>query len=152
MTTDNTVPSIEKTVTVPATAARAFDLFTRGMNDWWPGHRHSVSAGKGEMPKEIVFEPREGGSIFEIMPDGTRSDWGIVTNWEPGKRFEMTWHPGESGQVTTRVSVRFEDVEEGCRVTLVHSGWQALGEGAMARRDGYDGGWIKVLEDFRAAL
>lgn len=151
MTTTQIAP-VTKDVTVAATPKAAFDLFTARMNDWWPGHRHSVSAGQGDRPKEMVFEAREGGAIYEIMPDGTRSDWGVVELWEPGRKFAMTWHPGESDEVVTRVAVSFEETDEGCRVTLVHSGWDALGEAGMRRRDGYDGGWIKVLEDFRLAF
>ena len=152
MTTTTNIAPVEKTVTVAATPDRAFDLFTTGMNSWWPGHRHSVSAGQGATPQKMVFEAEDGGAIYEILPDGSRADWGVVTVWEPGRRFAMTWHPGESGAVTTKVEVRFAAVDEGCRVTLVHSGWDALGEAGAARRGGYDGGWIKVLDDFRTAL
>lgn len=152
MATKTRIAPVEKTVIVASTPGRAFERFTAGMDTWWPGHRHSVSAGQGLTPQKLVFEAREGGAVFEITPDGTRVDWGVVTAWEPGRRFEMTWHPGESGEVTTLVEVRFDEVDEGCRVTLVHSGWDALGEAGMSRRGGYDGGWVGVLEDFRAAL
>ncbi len=33
------------------------------------------------------------------------------------------------------------------RVTLVHSGWQKLGEKAAKAREGYDTGWRTVLSD-----
>lgn len=147
-----TIAPVTHSVTVAATPETAFETFTAGMDRWWPGHRHSVSAGKGETPKELVFEPKLGGAIYEIMPDGTRCDWGVVELWEPGRRFAMSWHPGEGPEVHTRVEVSFRGVEDGCEVTLVHSGWEALGEGASARRDSYDSGWIKVLEDFRGAV
>lgn len=152
MTTTTDIAPVEKTVTVPATPERAFALFTDGMNDWWPGHRHSVSAGEGTTPRELVFETRPGGAIYEVKADGTRCDWGVVEVWEPGQRVEMTWHPGETNARATRVAVSFDAVDDGCRVRLTHSGWKALVDGAGARRDSYDSGWKKVLEDFRAAL
>ena len=152
MTTTTHIAPVEKTVTVNATPERAFALWTSGMAEWWPGHRHSVSAGQGAVPKSLVFEAREGGMVYEILPDGTRADWGVIEVWEPGRRFEMTWHPGEGPEVATRVEVAFAAVDGGCRVTLIHSGWEVLGEGASGRRGGYDGGWVRVLEDFDAAI
>lgn len=153
MTTDTTsIAPVEKTLTVPATPQQAFALFTGRMADWWPGDRHSVSAmAEGARPEKLVFEASPGGAVFEITPDGTRHDWGVIDLWEPPGRFAMTWHPGQPEADATRVEIGFEAVPEGCRVTLVHSGWDRLGEAARARRDGYDSGWDGVLADFKAA-
>ena len=37
---------------------------------------------------------------------------------------------------------------EGTRLTLVHTGWEALGDAAAEARQGYDGGWAGVLDRY----
>jgi len=139
---------IVKTVEVAAPAARAFLRFTEGLGTWWPVESHSVSAGQNARPDAIVFEAAEGGAIYEILPDGTRADWGRVLAWDPPSRFTMSWHPGHGEDRATRVEVTFEDLPEGrCRVTLVHTGWEALDDGAE-RRENYRTGWDGVLARF----
>jgi len=50
------------------------------------------------------------------------------------------------------VEVTFAADGKGTRVTLVHSGWQKLGEKGAAARAGYGEGWTVVLgEAFAAA-
>ena len=39
------IDPIEKTLVVPLTPDRAFDLFTNRMASWWPLDKHSLSAG-----------------------------------------------------------------------------------------------------------
>ena len=64
----------------------------------------------------------------------------------------MTWHPGHSEETATRFDVTFIPEGSGTLLTLVHSGWEALGEDGQARRDGYDGGWNGVLKRFEEAV
>ena len=137
---------IVKTIEVNGSPARAFARFTEGMASWWPGRQHSVSGMKGTEPKEIVFEAKPGGAVYEITPEGERCDWGRVTEWEPGERFAMTWHPGNSPELATKLELAFSDAPGGrCRVTLIHSGWEVLGDLAEDRRASYDGGWAYVF-------
>lgn len=136
---------IVKTLALPCTAARAFEIFVHSTTSWWPGG-HSVSAGAGATPQAVVIEPRVGGAVYETMHDGTRTEWGRVLEYEDGARLAMTWHPGNNTDNPTTVEVAFEDLPGGTsRITLTHSGWEAWGEFAADRRTGYDAGWDIVL-------
>ncbi len=136
---------IVKTLELPCTAARAFDIFTRETARWWPGD-HSVSSAAGKKPQAVTIEAKPGGAIYETMHDGSRCDWGRVLEFEGGVRFAMSWHPGNNADNPTRVEVAFEDRPGGgSRLTLTHSGWEAWGEDGPARRTSYDGGWNVVL-------
>lgn len=136
---------IVKTLELPCAAARAFDIFTRDTTRWWPGS-HSVSSGAGKAPQAVTIEAKPGGAVYETMHDASRCDWGRVLEFEDGVRFAMTWHPGDNGDNPTRVEVAFEDLPGGgARLTLTHTGWEAWGEGARARRDSYNAGWDAVL-------
>ena len=59
-----------KTIDVPCSPARAFDVFVRNTARWWPLDRHSVSAGQGQTARDITIEPRVGGAIYETTHDG----------------------------------------------------------------------------------
>ncbi|MDJ0827508.1 MAG: SRPBCC domain-containing protein [Rhodobacter sp.] len=137
---------IVKTVTVPLPSDRAFTLFTRDIAEWWPLDSHSLSAQEEGQPARSVDIPAEvGGEVRETRPDGSTAPWGRVTDYTPGIRFGMTWHVGRSEAQASHVSVDFVAVADGTRVTLVHSGWQALGTEATAIRAGYVTGWDYVL-------
>lgn len=138
---------IVKTVTVVAPIANAFEVFTSHIARWWPGHDHSVSAGQGEKPQDIVFEQKPGGAIYEIQPNGVRSDWGVVQDWTPPAGFSMTWHPGGTADKATLVTLEFQTVDEGTKVTLTHTGWEVLGDTASKTAHGYSSGWDYVLGD-----
>ncbi|MEO0653301.1 MAG: ATPase, partial [Pseudomonadota bacterium] len=45
----------------------------------------------------------------------------------------------------TQVDVRFTQTEAGTRVELTHSGFEALGDAAVAQHTGYTSGWDPVL-------
>lgn len=141
------VEPIVKTVVVDCAADKAFDVFTRQTTNWWPRDKHAVSAMNGESAKSVTIEGHVGGAIYEIMPDGSRIEWGIVTAYTDGESIAMTWHPGTGPEEATEVSVSFKASEGGkTEVTLVHSNWDILGEAAQVNRDGYDGGWVFVFE------
>src|SRR5690606_23581431 len=63
---------IRRTVRVPVDPGRAFDLFTDGLDSWWP--REYTWA--GETLEVIGIEPGVGGHCFERGPHGFRCDWG----------------------------------------------------------------------------
>ena len=137
-----------KTIDVPCSPARAFDVFVRNTARWWPLDRHSVSAGQGQTARDITIEPRVGGAIYETTHDGARSDWGAE-----GSHFAMTWHPGNPVAQATRLDIRFTELSaDRTRVELTHSGWEVLGDDAETRRDGYNNGWNGVLDAYQAAI
>lgn len=75
------------------------------------------------------LEPRVGGRFLEVYDEACDEHFeiGKVRVWQPPERivFGMRgrdFHPGES----TEVDVRFEPVNGGTRVTVHHTGWDAL--------------------------
>lgn len=153
MAIDPALAPVVKTLSVKASPERAFDVFANRMDQWWPLHRMAVSPSAKAAPAvSVTVEPRIGGRIYETAPDGEQFEWGIVSVWEPGKRLEFSWRPGLPREKETRVDVRFEAEGEGCRVTLVHDGWDKRPGGAQARPE-YDPGWDYVFgECFGACL
>lgn len=137
---------IVKTVFVGCSAAKAFDVFARETSSWWPLDGHAVSARDGKAAQAVTIEPRVGGAVYETMHDGSRAEWGEVLAFDPGRRLEITWHPGRNAEFPTRVLVDFADMDDGeCRVTLTHSNWEVWGERAVQMRENYNSGWDIVL-------
>ena len=139
---------VRKSVTVPATPQRAFELFTTHMHEWWPLSTHSVGA---EDAVSVTFGKGAGAAILETMADGTTSVWGTVTHWEPPQRVAFTWHAGTAETEATSVEVTFTPNGPASTVVrLIHSGWERRPDGASAR-DGYDSGWEPVVGCFAEA-
>lgn len=138
---------VVKTRTVKRPPAEAFALFTDGLNRWWPRASHSVFEARAA---RVGIDPFVGGEIYEVRDDGERLAWGRVLAWEPPARVAFTWHPGHDAAQAQEVEVTFAPDPEGTRLTLTHSGWQALGDGAAGARRGYDGGWESVLGHYEA--
>ena len=90
-------------------------------------------------------EPRAGGRLVETARDGTEHPWGTVSAWEPGRRVAFSWHPGRDPASAQWIEVAFRANPAGTRVTLVHGGWEALGERATASREAYRNGWPTVF-------
>lgn len=133
---------IRRTLSVPRSPAEAFAVFTEGLGRWWPLAQYSISQARA---RTCVIEPRVGGMVYEVSDEGTRHVWGTVLDWEPPRRFVMTWHPGREPETAQEVEVRFVRDGEGTRVELEHRGWQMLGTAAAETREGYDQGWNTVL-------
>jgi uncharacterized protein YndB with AHSA1/START domain len=139
------VEPVRKSVTVPVTPERAFEIFTAKFQEWWPLRTHSVG---GSEAVGAVFGEGVGAPIVETLADGTTSVWGTITDWEPPHHLACTWHAGTPEAEATRVEVTFTpDVPGSTVVQLIHSGWEHRPDGAAAR-DGYDSGWEPVIGSF----
>lgn len=137
---------IIKTVTLDTTPARAFELFTQRISDWWPLGTHSVISGRGDTSVNVQFEPFDGGRIYETSETGETEDWGRVTVWKPGEQVSFTWHPGDDPSKATQIDVTFQHADAGgTQVTLTHSNWEQLGELAESEHAGYSPGWDQVF-------
>jgi Activator of Hsp90 ATPase homolog 1-like protein len=136
------VPPLRRELIVAVDPQLAFDVFTRDIGRWWPLEDHGVY-GAGAT---VAFE---GPDLVERSPAGQSAVWGTVSAWEPGRRVAFTWHPGRPANPATQVEVRFEEIADGTRVTLTHSGWDAYDE-PWRVREGYDSGWPHVLELFES--
>lgn len=146
---------VRKSITVKASAERAFEVFTAGFDSWWPRSHHI-----GKLPmKRAVLEGRVGGRCYSEQTDGTECDWGEILQWEPPKRFLMAWKITAQWQYepdlakSSEVEVRFTPQADGStRVDLEHRNFARLGAGWEAMREmvNADGGWGGLLQMFSA--
>lgn len=139
------VRPLRKSVTVRWSPEAAFRRFTDEIATWWPRRTHSVG---GEAAENVIFEPRVGGRIYEVMRDGRTAVWGTVLEFEPPRRVAFSWHPGREPDTAQTVEVTFAAAGDGTLVELVHTGWEKLGDEALEMRERYDGGWTFVLDRF----
>lgn len=147
MTTSGTsavsVPVV-RAVHVRRTPEDTFRLFTERIGAWWPMETHSVFGATAS----VALEGRE---VVERSDSGQRSVWAEVTEIDPPRRLQLSWHPGTDPARATQVDVMFAAADDGTRVELTHTGWEVLGERAEEARQSYDEGWAPVLERFAAA-
>jgi uncharacterized protein YndB with AHSA1/START domain len=132
---------VRKSVTVECAVEEAFRIYTAGASSWWPVDSHSLY---GDRVKEVVFEEREGGEVYELTDAGEKGHWATVLAWEPPNRVVLAWEVS-AGVTGTEVEVRFLPDDDGTRVELEHRGWENVSEQAPAKRDDYDTGWGYVL-------
>lgn len=139
---------VRKVVTVDCAIEEAFRVFTEDAMSWWPVATHSIH----ETVREIVFEPREGGEVYEVSTAGEKGHWATVTGWDPPARLVLAWNILERPGEQTEVEVRFTPEGDGTRVELEHRGWESLAQGAAEKRADYDTGWGNVLGRYEARL
>jgi len=140
------LPPVVKEIVVALPPRAAFDLFTAQVAQWWPMAQYSCFQADC---RRIEFEPRAGGAVTEVASDGRTAPWGTIVVWDPPHRFSMTWHPSFDPAQATFLEVAFAPAAAGgSSVRLMHSGWEARGEKAAGMREGYDGGWVGVLQRF----
>jgi uncharacterized protein YndB with AHSA1/START domain len=150
MTATITLAPVRKSISVKASQAYAFEVFTSGIGRWWP-RDHNISR---RPLKDIAIETRLGGHWYELAEDGTRTNVGRIILWEPPKRFIITWDINSQWQpdatVGTEVEVNFIADGDTTRVELEHRSFERMGkeQGASMRKD-VDNGWPMILEMFR---
>ena len=133
------------TVEVPVDARKAFELFTTGINRWWK--RGTYYWNDRARARGLRFEPHVGGRFIEVYDDTTGEGFeiGRVLVWEPGRRIVYSWRQTDWGpEEKTQVEVRFEPIETGTRVTIVHSGWEKVTNGQKLS-GGYRMGHVELL-------
>ncbi len=145
MTKTTTVAPVVKSVHVNCDQERAFEVFTRELGSWWPLETHAVRSGE---VREVTWEEREGGQVYETSSGGARAHWATVLSWDPPRGFTIAWQVNPEAAAPTEVEVRFAAEAGGTRVVLEHRNWDRLGETAGEARDSYDGGWETVLGRF----
>jgi len=147
---------IVKTIEVPCSQKKAFEVFVNEMESWWPLGKFTVSAMGGKPAKSIRVEAKQGGRIVEISPDDTEHLWGTIKSYDPYDFVSMDFHipqPGEKVESRSLVEVRFTALgNERTRVELTQSNWEAFGERAAMMRGGYGKGWVVIFEQaFKSA-
>lgn len=140
------IAPVVKSLELRRSADDAFRIYVHEAARWWPLETHALSPENQTNAVDHVVEPRVGGRVYEIAEDGRQFDWGEVLAYEPGQRFSMTWQLGRAREQSGEVEVRFEPLgADACRVTLVHSHWERMGEEGPKFREGYNMGWETVF-------
>jgi len=156
MTTQTAGTSVQTSIVVEAPIERAFSVFTDGIGSWWPADHHILQAELAEM----VFEPREGGHVYDRGADGSECRWARVLAYEPPSRVVISWDIDTHWQLetdpekTSEVEVRFvAETADRTRVELEHRRLEHHGEGWEQMRDavGSPGGWSRGLGQFAEA-
>jgi uncharacterized protein YndB with AHSA1/START domain len=146
------IAPVRKSLRVNAAPERAFEVFTSGLGRWWP-----LDHGIGKTPrKAVVMETRLGGRWYELAEDGTETNVGRITVWEPPRRFVMSWDINSQWKpdttVSSEVEVQFLPDGNATRLELEHRKFERMGaEGGEKIRKDVDGGWPKLLELFKNA-
>ena len=147
----SSVAPVRKQVVVETSQAKAFAVFSEGIDRWWPREHHA-----GQSPlKRAVLEARQGGRWYSICEDGTELDVGKVLAWEPPHRMVLAWQLNGNWQYDaafiTEIEVTF--IAEGprrTRVELEHRDLERYGASVDQLRKSLDaeGGWQLTLERF----
>ena len=108
-----------------------------------------------------MFEPREGGHLYDLGVDGSECPWARVLAYEPPNRVVISWDISPQWQIetnlekTSEVEVRFvSEAPERTRVELEHRNLERHGEGWNQERDavGGEGGWPLYLQRYAELL
>jgi len=146
MTTQTEQTSVRTGVVVAASQERAFRIFTEEFDRIKPRDHNLLEVDVAES----VFEPREGGRIYDRGVDGSECAWSRVLAYEPPERLVFSWDISPQWQIETdlsrasEVEVRFvAEAPDRTRVELEHrhldrhgDGWEGLREGV-----GSEDGW-----------
>jgi len=138
-----TPPRVEVTTTIRAPRERVFDA-------WLDPARLSrfLCAGDTHVAR-IEVDARVGGA-FRVVMAGERGEsdhHGRYLEIARPARLRFTWKSAATSGADTDVTVTFEAIEGGTRVTLVHIG---LPDAAAAAR--HENGWRSILDKCRASI
>jgi uncharacterized protein YndB with AHSA1/START domain len=153
MTTQAHEASVRTQIVVDVPIERAFSIFTEKFDSIKPREHNMLAVEIAE----TVFEPREGGRIYDRGVDGTECQWARVLAFEPPNRVVFSWDITPHWQIesdpdkTSEVEVRFiSETPERTRVELEHRNLDRHGEGWEGMREGVRSGdgWPLYLERF----
>jgi uncharacterized protein YndB with AHSA1/START domain len=157
MSTQAAEASVRSSIVVEAPIERAFRVFTEDFGSFKPPEHNLLEVEIAE----TVFEPREGGHLYERGVDGSECRWARVLAYEPPNRVVFSWDISPQWQIetdlekTSEVEVRFiSETPERTRVELEHRNLDRHGDGWEGVRDGVDseGGWPLYLGRFAELL
>jgi uncharacterized protein YndB with AHSA1/START domain len=157
MTTQAQDTAVRTQVVVEVPIERAFAVFTDDFDSIKPREHNMLAVDIAE----TVFEPREGGRIYDRGVDGSECHWASVLVYQPPKRIVFSWNISPQWQVepdpgkVSEVEVRFvPESPERTRVELEHRNLDRHGAGWESARDGVagEGGWPLYLRRFADAV
>ncbi|GIJ22319.1 SRPBCC family protein [Micromonospora lutea] len=147
--------ALRSTLFVPASAERAYEVFTGRLADWWV--TEYTWSGPAVLV-ELGMEPRPGGMLYEIGPYGFRNDWGRVLTWDPPRRLVFTWQIGADRAPVpdparaSEVEVLFTPAESGTQIEVAHRHFDRHGTAAEGYRRALTAGWHELLSRYAATL
>ena len=109
MTTQAHETSVRTQIVVEVPIERAFSVFTEKFDSIKPREHNMLAVDIAE----TVFEPREGGRIYDRGVDGSECQWARVLAFEPPNRVVFSWDISPQWQIesdpdkTSEVEVRF---------------------------------------------
>jgi uncharacterized protein YndB with AHSA1/START domain len=157
MSTQAQETSIRTSIVVEAPIDRAFSVFTEDFGSFKPPEHNIL----GVELAETVFEPREGGHLYDRGVDGSECRWARVLAYEPPNRVAFSWDISPQWQVetdpdkTSEVQVRFTaETPQRTRVELEHRNLERHGDGWEGVREGVGGdqGWPLYLRRYAEHL
>jgi hypothetical protein len=129
-------PPIRQATTVRSDVEHTFTVFVREIGTWWP--TPAFSAG-GDRVRTVTVEPRRGGRVYETWHDDTVVEWGRLLDWDPPRRFTMSW---TCTPAPTEVELTFTALGPALtRVAVEHRGWEALSEAQLREDCALPGGY-----------
>lgn len=133
---------IEHEVVVATDPEHAFAAFTARLGEWWdprltPCPDSFAGASVGTRPGEPVVLHHEGDGDFPI---------GVVTDYQPGRRYAQQLSLGLDPEHPTTVAVTFRPDEDGTLVHLAHGGWTSHNAGHRGKFTE----WPQLLARFAA--
>jgi uncharacterized protein YndB with AHSA1/START domain len=157
MSTQATDTSVRTSIVVDAPIDRAFSVFTEEFGRFKPPEHNLLAVEIAE----TVFEPREGGHVYDTGVDGSECRWARVLVYDPPHRVVISWDISPQWQLetdlekTSEVEVRFvAESAERTRVQLEHRNLARHGAGWEGVREGVAGeeGWPLYLHRFAELL
>jgi uncharacterized protein YndB with AHSA1/START domain len=157
MATQAQEASVRTQTVVEVPIERAFSVFTEQFDSIKPREHNMLDVDVAES----VFEPREGGRMYDRGVDGSECQWGRVLAFEPPNRVVFSWDISPQWQIesdlekTSEVEVRFiAETAERTRVELEHRKLDRHGEGWEGTREGVGSkdGWPLYLQRFAEVL
>jgi uncharacterized protein YndB with AHSA1/START domain len=157
MSMQATDTSVRTSIVVEAPIDRAFSVFTQEFGRVKPPEHNLLAVEIAE----TVFEPREGGHVYDRGVDGSECRWARVLAYDPPHRVVISWDISPQWQIetdpekTSEVEVRFvAESAERTRVQLEHRNLARHGAGWEGVREGVAGeeGWPLYLQRFAELL
>ena len=151
--TQATATTVRNSILVEAPIERAFRVFTEDFDRIKPREHNMLEVEIAE----TVFEPREGGRVYDRGVDGSECQWARVLAYEPPDRVVFSWDINPHWQIetelerTSEVEVRFiSETPERTRVELEHRNLERHGDGWEGVREGVggDAGWPLYLQRY----
>ena len=135
------VDPLVKSILVRCDRRHAFSVFTEQIDLWWPpGHRRFEAS-------TMELELKVGGRFLERSSHGELAVLGEVLAVEEPSSITWSWNLG-APETPTRVTVEFESVADGTRVTVNHSPGSLPEEQWPEKVRLFQRGWTHVLEAY----